>query len=129
MAKMTDDVFVEEVQAVQKTAFGTAFLILKNTPDCEDALIASLGMVLCLCIGAFSDALSVLRMEKVLVLYGYHRELLLKAISSDIILFAVPILAAIPYTTAFTDDVKSGYLKPFLTRTSVSRYIISLAVR
>ena len=42
MAKMTDDVFVEEVQAVKKTAFGTAFLILKNTPDCEDAMSAAI---------------------------------------------------------------------------------------
>ena len=42
MAKMTDDVFVEEVQAVKKTAFGTAFLILKNTSDCEDAMSAAI---------------------------------------------------------------------------------------
>ena len=42
MAKMTDDVFVEEVQAVKKTAFGTAFLILRNTPDCEDAMSAAI---------------------------------------------------------------------------------------
>ena len=42
MAKMTDDVFVEEVQAVKKTAFGTAFLILSNTPDCEDAMSAAI---------------------------------------------------------------------------------------
>ena len=91
-------------------------------------LIAYGGMVLCLIIGAFSDALSVFRMEKVHVLYGYHRELLLNALSSDIILFAVPILAAIPYTTAFTDDVKSGYLKPYLTRTSVTKYILGKGI-
>ena len=91
-------------------------------------LIAYGGMVLCLIIGAFSDALSVFRMEKVHVLYGYHRELLLNALSSDIILFAVPILAAIPYTTAFTDDVKSGYLKPYLTRTTVQRYILGKGI-
>ena len=91
-------------------------------------LIAYGGMVLCLIIGAFSDALSVFRMEKVHVLYGYHRELLLNALSSDIILFAVPILAAIPYTTAFTDDVKSGYLKPYLTRTSVTNYILGKGI-
>ena len=42
MAKMTDDVFVEEVQAVKKTAFGTAFLILRNTSDCEDAMSAAI---------------------------------------------------------------------------------------
>ena len=91
-------------------------------------LIAFGGMVLCLLIGAFSDALSVFRMEDGYVLYGYHRELLLNALSSDIILFAVPILAAIPYTTAFTDDVKSGYLKPYLTRTSVTRYILGKGI-
>ena len=85
-------------------------------------------MILCLMIGVFSDALSVFRMEEVRVMYGYHRELLLKTLSSDIILFAVPILAAIPYTTAFTDDVKSGYLKPYLTRTSVSRYILGKGI-
>ena len=42
MAKMTNDVFVEEVRDVKKTAFGTAFLILKNTPDCEDAMSAAI---------------------------------------------------------------------------------------
>lgn len=91
-------------------------------------LIAFIGMVLCLCIGAFSDALTTFRMESVQVMYGYHRELLLKALGSDIILFAVPILAAIPYTTAFTDDVRSGYLKPYLTRTSVIRYILGKGI-
>ena len=91
-------------------------------------LIAFGGMVICLLIGAFSDTLSVFRMEEVRVMYGYHRELLLKALGSNVILFAVPILAAIPYTTAFTDDMKSGYLKPYLTRTSVSRYILGKGI-
>ncbi len=91
-------------------------------------LIAFGGMVICLLISAFSDALGVFRMEEVRVMYGYHRELLLNALGSDIILFAVPILAAIPYTTAFTDDVRSGYLKPYLTRTSVTRYILGKGV-
>ena len=101
---------------------------IKRAVFSRSFLIAFLGMALCLCIGAFSDALSVFRMEEVRVMYGYHRELLLKALGSDVILFAVPILAAIPYTTAFTDDVKSGYLKPYLTRTSVSRYILGKGV-
>ena len=101
---------------IRRAVFGRSFLIAFG------------GMVLCLLIGAFSDALSVFRMEDGYVLYGYHRELLLNALSSDIILFAVPILAAIPYTTAFTDDVKSGYLKPYLTRTSVTRYILGKGI-
>jgi ABC-type transport system involved in multi-copper enzyme maturation permease subunit len=101
---------------IKRAIFGRSFLIAFG------------GMVLCLLIGAFSDALSVFRMEERHVLYGYHRELLLNALGSDIILFAVPILAAIPYTTAFTDDVKSGYLKPYLTRTSVTRYILGKGI-
>ena len=101
---------------IRRAVFGRSFLIAFG------------GMVLCLCIGAFSDALSVFRMEEISVLYGYHRELLLETLGSDIILFAVPILAAIPYTTAFTDDVKTGYLKPYLTRTSVTRYILGKGI-
>lgn len=101
---------------IKRAVFGRQFLLAYG------------GMVLCLLIGAFSDALSVFRMEDGYVLYGYHRELLLNALSSDIILFAVPILAAIPYTTAFTDDVKSGYLKPYVTRTSVTRYILGKGI-
>ena len=42
MAKISDDVFVEEVRALKKTAFGTAFLILRNTADCEDAMSATI---------------------------------------------------------------------------------------
>ena len=34
MAVIHDDVFVEEIRNVKKTAFGVAYLILKNTYDC-----------------------------------------------------------------------------------------------
>ena len=40
--------------------------------------------------------------------------MLLKALSSDIILLVTPILAAIPYTSSFVDDVKTGYIKAYL---------------
>ena len=42
MAMIHDDVFVEEIRSVKKTAFGVAFLILKNTYDCEDAMSAAI---------------------------------------------------------------------------------------
>lgn len=42
MAKIHDEQFVEEIRAVKKTAFGTAYLILKNTSDCEDAMSAAI---------------------------------------------------------------------------------------
>jgi RNA polymerase sigma-70 factor (ECF subfamily) len=42
MATICDDVFVEEIRSVKKTAFGVAYLILKNTFDCEDAMSAAI---------------------------------------------------------------------------------------
>ena len=38
MAVLSDDVFVEEIRSIKQTAFGVAYLILKNTYDCEDAM-------------------------------------------------------------------------------------------
>lgn len=42
MAVIQDDVFVEEVRNVKQTAFGVAYLILKNTYDCEDAMSSAI---------------------------------------------------------------------------------------
>ena len=42
MAVISDDVFVEEIQNVKQAAFGVAYLILKNTADCEDAMSAAI---------------------------------------------------------------------------------------
>ena len=42
MATIHDDAFVEEIRGVTKTAFGVAYLILKNTSDCEDAMSAAI---------------------------------------------------------------------------------------
>jgi RNA polymerase sigma-70 factor (ECF subfamily) len=37
-----DDAFITEIQSVKRTAFGVAYLILKNTIDCEDAMSAAI---------------------------------------------------------------------------------------
>lgn len=42
MALIQDDVFVEEIRNVKQAAFGVAYLILKNTTDCEDAMSAAI---------------------------------------------------------------------------------------
>ena len=42
MTAIHDDVFIEEIGSVKKTAFGVAYLILKNTSDCEDAMSAAI---------------------------------------------------------------------------------------
>ena len=81
-------------------------------------------MLLCLLFAGFSELFRILDSEYPYVSMGYHQEILKKSMESDIILLVTPILAAIPYTSAFVDDEKSGYLKAFLPRTSVSKYVL-----
>lgn len=40
---------------------------------------------------------------------------------------SLPLLCTLPYTASFLDDVKSGFIKAYLPRTSVSRYIAGKA--
>lgn len=87
-------------------------------------LLASLGMLLCLLFASFSELYDVYFSEYPYRATGYHEQILVKAMGSDILLLVTPILAAIPYTSAFVDDEKSGYIKSFLPRTSVTRYVL-----
>jgi hypothetical protein len=82
-----------------------------------------LGTMLCVLFGAFSDVLAIYMMEKPAAALLAHQAITLKALSGNAILFAAPILATIPFSGAFVEDVKSGYLKQILPRTTVSRYI------
>lgn len=54
---------------------------------------------------------------------GFHGTLILEALSKDAVTLALPILCALPYTASFIDDVKSGFIKSYLPRTTVSRYL------
>ena len=42
MTMIRDDAFITEIQSVKRTAFGVAYLILKNAADCEDAMSAAI---------------------------------------------------------------------------------------
>lgn len=86
-------------------------------------LLAALAMGACVGMGAFRSLWAVFQMAEPRVLLGYHEDLFLEALGGEAVLFAVPILAAVPYTAAFVEDVKSGFLKPCLTRTTVDRYV------
>lgn len=54
---------------------------------------------------------------------GFHAVFLLNALESDAIILITPIAAALPYTTAFIDDMRSGYIKEYLPRTTFNGYI------
>ena len=77
-------------------------------------VLSILGTMLCVLFGAFSDVLAIYMMDKPTAPLLAHQAITLKALSGNAILFAAPILATIPYSGAFVDDVKSGYLKQFL---------------
>ena len=55
---------------------------------------------------------------------GYHSDLIMGALSSDAMALALPILAALPYTAFFIDDVKSGFIKEYLPRITEPFYMV-----
>lgn len=60
--------------------------------------------------------------------YGTHITVLLTALASNTMLMALPVLAALPATTGFVEDWKSGYLKHCLPRVGARRYISAKAI-
>jgi uncharacterized protein YceK len=54
---------------------------------------------------------------------GYHAQWIMDALTSDWVTLALPILCALPFTTAFVDDMKSGFIKQYLHRAGRKAYI------
>jgi hypothetical protein len=55
--------------------------------------------------------------------YGTHITMVMSAIKSDMITFAVPIVCTLPYAASYVDEIKSGFIKEYLPRSGVSGYI------
>lgn len=70
--------------------------------------------------------LEALRSDKLLV-YGFHGEFVLKALESDTIVICLPIVCALPFAASYVDDVKTGFLKLYIHRTSHRGYILGKA--
>jgi hypothetical protein len=85
-------------------------------------LIGVVGVVLMVLLSSLEDLISVFR-SATFIPYGTHAELLLSVLSSDTCMLALPILCTLPYTTAFVDDSKSGYVKAYLPRAGLGHYI------
>lgn len=56
-----------------------------------------------------------------------HLKILMEAMKSDITVFMLPIIAVLPYTTAFVDEVSSGFGKFCLLRTNRFSYVAGKA--
>lgn len=88
------------------------------------AFFASAAGCVIVLIFASVDAITEALRTKELLEAGWHNAQLLNAVKSDAFMLTVPILAAIPYATAFVDDLKSGYIRLYLHRTTFGRYLI-----
>ena len=100
---------------------------LKQALQGRGFFLAFLGAALVMLLVAFEGVLGAFRSEQLLP-YGYHHTLILGSLSSQPMALALPILCALPYTAAFLDDVKSGFIKAYLPRTTVDGYIMSRAL-
>lgn len=60
-----------------------------------------------------------------LFIVGFHVDLLQNSFQSDTIASFLPILAALPFSGCFVDDLKSKFARFFLIRSSYRTYIVS----
>ncbi|MDL2258737.1 hypothetical protein LJC42_06255 [Eubacteriales bacterium OttesenSCG-928-K08] len=95
---------------------------MKQAILCRSFLIALLGMAAVILLSGVESLLAAFRSENLLS-YGTHMELLLAALSSNGCMLALPVLCTLPYTTAYVDDSKSGYIKAYLPRSGLGQYI------
>jgi hypothetical protein len=86
------------------------------------------GAVLILALACIGDIIEATRAAAELnsetpIPLDFHIELMRTALKSDAFMMAFPIICALPFTTAFVDDMKNGFIKQFLSRTSRRQYI------
>jgi hypothetical protein len=101
--------------SIKQAAFSRGFLF---------GLIGVVAVILFTSTEAITGALR----TKELLQSGFHSEMIFKALASDNMSLALPILCTLPFTSSFVDDVKSGYIKAYLPRITVRRYIFSKLV-
>ena len=88
------------------------------------AIVGVLVMIVVL-VFASTDSLIQMYREQQIVNYGYHTNLILAALESDATLSFLPIVAVLPFSAVYIDDVKSKFARFFLVRTNYTSYIVS----
>jgi hypothetical protein len=85
-------------------------------------IISVLGTVLIIALSSLSTVIEAARSANP-IQSGYHAQFIFDALASGGFTLALPILCALPYTAAFVDDIKSGYIKLHLHRSGVRPYV------
>ena len=86
-------------------------------------IISAVGTALILLLSSVQGILAGFRSAELLS-PGFHSDLIIGALSSEAMALALPILAALPYTASFIDDVKSGFIKEYLPRITEPFYMV-----
>ena len=86
-------------------------------------IISTVGTAIILLLSSVQGILAGFRSAELLS-PGYHSDLIMGALSSDAMARALPILAALPYTASFIDDVKIGFIKEYLPRITEPFYMV-----
>ena len=85
-------------------------------------LIGVVGLVLVIALSSIQSIIEAAR-STTLLQNGFHGQLVMDALLSNWVTLALPILCALPFTAAFVDDIKSGFIKQYLHRTGTVQYI------
>ncbi len=86
-------------------------------------LLSLCGTAAVIFLSSIKAIVTAFRSETILV-FGYHHDFIASALGSDGMTLALPLLAALPFTAAFLDDLKSGFLKEYLPRTTPTGYLL-----
>ncbi|WP_066685891.1 hypothetical protein [Christensenella intestinihominis] len=99
---------------------------LKRSLTSWGFLVGIIGMAVAAFFGVFEQMLPVFQGQAEGGLAaGYSIQLSIDSLKTDVVLLVLPILAALPFTTAFVDDHKSRYLREYLPRAGKRPYLVS----
>jgi hypothetical protein len=96
---------------------------IKRALSSKGFLAGTLGMVIIISLSLFEGAYSVLSGGGQLEA-GYHVNAILDILPHDLVILTAPILCTLPFTTAYVDDMQSGFIKQFLPRCGIKKYIL-----
>jgi hypothetical protein len=95
---------------------------LKQAILCRNFYLGVVGTIAVIFISSIPEVVDVLSSGGLLS-YGFHDDLISGVLVSDSMILSLPILCALPFTASFIDDIKSGFIKAYLPRTTTTRYL------
>ena len=95
---------------------------IKRAVISKKFLLSTAGVLAVLIFSAAQDMLQAIKNGTVFE-YDYHQQYFLNILGSVTVFFMIPILSALPSTTAFMDDVTSRYIVLYLQRSGKKAYI------